>query len=150
MFQRIKSKNNESCIRHRSFLLLFHLLFISRRFPNPSCRTIYQEERRRDNSLFIHGDQPQISGTASSRNYARGQRFNEPVPCGPAPDFSGFVKSHVNARFIVHRPPFFPEDLTRVNGDLLLTIQQPTSSMIVYPKKRSPSNSRRNKFLMNK
>lgn len=104
----------------------------SRRFPNPSCRTIYQEERKRDNSLFIHGDQPQTSGTASSRNYARGQRFNEPVPCGPAPDFSGFVKSHVNARFIVHRPPFFPEDLTRVNGDLLLTIQQPTSSMIMY------------------
>lgn len=96
-----KNKYNKSSTFFFSFI--FYL------FSN--SRTIYQEKRRRDNSLFIHcGDQPQTSRSgevASSRNYAREQRFNEPVPCGPAPDFSGFVKSHVNARFIVHRPPFF-------------------------------------------
>lgn len=92
-------------INHRPFFFSFIFYLFS------NSGTIYQEKRRRDNSLFIHyGDQPQTSRSgevASSRNYAREQRFNEPVPCGPAPDFSGFVKSHVNARFIVHRPPFF-------------------------------------------
>lgn len=126
-------------INHRPFFFSFIFYLFS------NSGTIYQEKRRRDNSLFIHcGDQPQTSRSgevASSRNYAREQRFNEPVPCGPALDFSGFVKSHVNARFIVHWPPFFSQRFDKGQWELVAyELQRPTSSLD-YVSRRNPERS---------